>query len=164
MICKLAAMIAFLLLFQTPSQAQQIFPPGAFSIGGLSAACGNIPTVIVVGLGDIGRATPATPFQPATIWLDANFFTLPLPVQFFVYGHECAHHMPSIGSNENLADCWSAQLGTSQGWFTIVSMQFLTQQFAWNPGDWTHAPGPIRLQNIFACFSAARNASSSWHY
>jgi hypothetical protein len=142
--------VFLLLLFQSPSKAQT-FPPGAFQIGGTPVGCGAVWTFIGPGAGDMARAVPAMPNQPATIWLDPMFLQLPLPVQFFVYGHECAHHV--IGLNENAADCWSAKLGRQQGWFTLQTMYFLTQAFAWNPGDWTHAPGPVRLQQIFACYS-----------
>mgnify|MGYP003579634320 CR=1 FL=1 len=146
---------ALMLLVQAPARSQQMFPPGTFAIGGIPVVCGTVPTVIVAGPGDMGRATPATPFQPATIWLDAAFHYMPLEVQFFIYGHECAHHQPNVGSNESLADCWAAQVGKRQGWFTAISMQYLTMQFAWNPGDWTHAPGPVRLSNISACYNSA---------
>ena len=142
-------LLVFLTLFQADVRAQA-FPPGTFQVAGRPAGCGAVWTVITSNLGDIARATPATVNQPATIWIDRSFYQLPAPVQFFVYGHECAHHV--IGMDENAADCWSARLGRAQGWFTPVSMQFLTQSFAWNPGDWSHAPGWVRIQNIGNCF------------
>jgi hypothetical protein len=149
---KLAAFL-FLIMIQFVAEAQT-FPPGMFQVAGIPAACGQtVWTVVRPNVGDVAKATPATSYQPATIWIDTSFYQLPVPVQFFVYGHECAHHV--IGMDENQADCWAAQVGRRQGWFTHQSMQFLTQQFAWNPGDWTHAPGWVRLQNIFACFSSA---------
>ncbi len=144
---------AFLLIFLFALQGSaraQTFPPGSFQVGGNTVACGGVWTVVTSNLGDIARATPATMYQPATIWIDSSFYQMPLPVQYFVYGHECAHHV--IGMDENAADCWSVKLGRQQGWFTPVSMQFLMQSFAWNPGDWTHAPGWVRVQNIGNCY------------
>jgi hypothetical protein len=147
--CQKILFLIFLIALQGSARAQS-FAPGTFQIGGTHAGCGAVWTVITSGLGDTAKATPATMYQPATIWIDASFFTLPLPVQYFIYGHECAHHV--LGMDENAADCWSAQLGRKQGWFTPVSMNFLTQMFAWSPGDWTHAPGWVRLNNIANCY------------
>ncbi|QYF94632.1 hypothetical protein KY495_05395 [Massilia sp. PAMC28688] len=140
-----------LMLFQNVAAAQT-FPPGSFRVAGTPAGCGAVWTVVTANVGDVARATPASYNQPATIWIDHSFYQLPVPVQYFIYGHECAHHV--LGSDENAADCWSAKVGRSQGWFTDVSMQFLTHSFAWNPGDWTHAPGWVRLQNIYNCYTS----------
>lgn len=131
----------------------QSFPPGTFSINGIPVACGaGVWTVVTPGIGDIGRAMPASHGNPATILLDpVSFNSQPLPVKFFVYAHECGHHM--VGYNEAAADCWATKLGRAQGWFNMTTMQFLVQSFQWNPGDWTHAPGPQRLANIWSCFT-----------
>ncbi|MGE0677209.1 hypothetical protein [Pseudolabrys sp.] len=90
---------------------------------------------------------------PPRIILDPMIVgSLPPKVQLFFYAHECGHHM--VGMNENAADCWAAKVGKAQGWFSPSDMQYLVQIFQWNPGDWTHAPGPVRLQNIWACYNS----------
>lgn len=129
----------------------QVFGPGQFRLGPFPVACGQVATVVRSGVGDWARAIPGTPTNPPTIELDSMFLaSAPLPVQIFTYAHECGHHV--VGVNENAADCWAAQLGRRQGWFTPQTMQFLVHAFQWNPGDWTHAPGALRLQNIWHCF------------
>jgi hypothetical protein len=143
-----ASILAVLISFP-PFSSAQTFAPGQFQIGGIPVSCGPAITVLRGGIGDSARAVPGNP--PAIILDPSLFGSFPVPVQFFVYAHECGHHV--VGSNENAADCWAAKLGRDQGWFTNVTMNFLTQVFQWNPGDWTHAPGPIRLQNIANCYS-----------
>lgn len=133
--------------------AAQVFGPGQFRLGPFPVGCGGALTVVQPAVGDWARAVPPGPTNPPMIIIDSTFLaSAPLPVQLFTYAHECGHHM--VGMNENAADCWAARIGRRQGWFTPQTMQFLTQAFQWNPGDWTHAPGPARLQNIWACFLA----------
>jgi hypothetical protein len=129
----------------------QTFPPATFRIAGFPVGCGNAWTVVGPGVGDIARAVPAMAGYPPRIWIDPSYYSLPAPVQFFIYGHECGHHI--VGMNEDAADCWAARTGRHQGWFTTTTMQYLIQAFQWNPGDWTHAPGPVRLQRIWNCFT-----------
>ncbi len=143
------ALTTWLSLF--PASAQS-FAPGTFSVGPYPVACGPVWTVVTPGVGDIARVLPAMGGLPPRILIDPSFYGLPVPVQLFVYAHECGHHV--VGLNENAADCWAAKLGRQQGWFTRVTMDFLTMTFQWNPGDWTHAPGPVRLQNIAACWKS----------
>jgi hypothetical protein len=152
MIRTCLAVLTLLLSLCAPASAQT-FPPGAFTIGGYPAGCGAMVwTEVSGGIGDMARAVPATGGMPPRILLDPAFFAQPQPVQFFIYAHECGHHV--VGFNENMADCWAAKLGRGQGWFTPVTMQFLVATFQWSPGDWTHAPGPVRLNNIASCWSS----------
>lgn len=133
--------------------AAQVFGPGQFQLGPIPVSCGPVLTVVRPGVGDWARAVPAMAGSPPAIVLDSMFLaSAPLPVQIFTYAHECGHHV--VGLNETAADCWAARIGRQQGWFTAQTMQFLVQAFQWNPGDWTHAPGPVRLQNIWSCFQA----------
>lgn len=137
-------------LASTPARAQ-VFGPGQFSIGPFPVSCGRVVTIVQYGIGDAARAVPGGPGNPPAILLDPGFLTTaPLPVQLFTYAHECGHHV--VGSSENAADCWAARLGRQQGWFTQQTMQFLVQVFQWSPGDWTHAPGQVRLNNIWNCY------------
>jgi hypothetical protein len=138
----IAAMAAIALSLDVDAQP---IPPGQFSLGGIPVNCGPIWTDIEMGVGDAARAVPGA------IIIDAQFLQqAPLPVQLFVYAHECGHH--NIGMDEAGADCWAVKVGRQQGWFDQVMMQYLVQTFQWNPGDWTHAPGPVRLQNIWSCY------------
>jgi hypothetical protein len=78
---------------------------------------------------------------------------LPNENQKFWYAHECAHvHLPT--SNEDQADCWAVKVGRSQGWLTLNGIQSLCTYFQGNLGDWTHSPGPLRCQNMAACFAS----------
>lgn len=148
----LAAFAAAAVLICQPAQAQS-FPPGTFSIGGIPVACGPVWTVLQSGLGDAAKAIPPMGGLPPQIVIDPTIVgTMPQSVKLFFYAHECGHHV--VGSNENAADCWAAKIGRQQGWFTAADMQYLVQIFQWNPGDWTHAPGPARLNNIWACFNS----------
>lgn len=135
-----------------PSPASaQVFAPGQFRVGNIPVSCGAALTIVQPGIGDWAKAFPGGPTNPPAIVLDSMFLaSAPLPVQLFTYAHECGHHF--VGSNEDAADCWAARNGRRQGWFTPQTMQFLIQVFKWNPGDWTHAPGWMRLENIARCF------------
>jgi hypothetical protein len=132
------------------SQAQT-FPPGNFSIDGIPVSCNGVWTILDANLNDAGHAYPAMNGNPPVIVLNPNVVgNMPTSAKMFVYAHECGHHI--VGLNEGNADCWAVKTGKQQGWFSEDDMQFLVNQFAWSPGDWTHAPGQIRLQNIWQCF------------
>lgn len=138
----------------------QVYSPGQFALRGIPVACGSVVTVVRSGIGDAARAIPGSAGQAPVILVDPSFLqSAPTPVLLFVYAHECGHH--NVGSNENAADCWAAKLGRRQGWFDTTTMQFLVQTFQWNPGDWTHAPGPVRLQNIWNCYTSVNGGSPS---
>lgn len=127
--------------------ATQKYPPGTFSIGGMPVQCLGATTFMASGMTDSAVAYPAV---KQILLNDPLFLQLPVPVQLFTYAHECAHIAGHV--NEANADCFAAKLGRDQQWFAASDMIFLVQQFAWNTGDWTHAPGPTRLANIESCF------------
>jgi hypothetical protein len=132
--------------------AQQSFPPGQFALGGIPVGCGPAWTV-VAPIPDWAMARPTLGGTSPTIYLNPVFLAqAPLPVQMFTYAHECGHLV--VGPDENAADCWAAQLGRDQGWFSEGEMRYLVDAFAWNPGDWFHAPGPVRLQSIWGCYQS----------
>ena len=114
-------------------------------IAGMPVQCYGVPAV-VTPINDIAMA------RPGVIILSPQFFQLPGKLQLFIYAHECAHHVPQISGNEDMADCWAIKVGRVQGWFTQQDIVYLQQYFGGSPGDWTHAPGPIRVQQMINCF------------
>lgn len=144
------AVTTVIFLFAPLAARSQTFPPGQFALGGMPVSCGAVWTV-VAPIPDWAMARPAMGGNPATIFMNPMFLAqAPLPVQVFTYAHECGHHV--VGLNEDAADCWAARVGRQQGWLSPQDMQYLVQAFAWNPGDWSHAPGSVRLQNIWNCY------------
>jgi hypothetical protein len=139
------------LVFSSTSYAQTTIPPGQFAIGGTPVACGPAPTFLVgPQLGDIAKA------NQQGIWLNYPLFQqMPLAVQLFTYAHECGHVNQILrGSfiNEDGADLFAMQLGKSQGFLNIFSIQTVCV-FLWSSGgDWTHRPGPVRCQNMLKVF------------
>jgi len=129
-----------------PGGPGQMVPPGGFTIAGIPVACGPAPTMISPAINDIARGGP----MPPLIMLHPVFFQQPPPLQLFIYAHECAHVNGIM--NESAADCWAVRLGRAQGWFDQQSLGLLFQSFAGNPGDWTHLPGPARVQVMAGCF------------
>lgn len=128
-----------------PIQAQQYVPPDGMIIGGRPFQCAGVPTYLFPQLGDLGIATPQG------IALNWGLFSQLLPVaQAFVYGHECAHDL--FGASETQADCWSAAIGKQQVYIQEYDLDAICAPTWWSPGDWTHAPGPVRCANINACW------------
>lgn len=115
-------------------------------IGGVAVSCAGVPTYVDDQIGDIAIAVPGA------IVLHPGLGQWPPVVQVFVYAHECAHHLPGIGPNENDADCWAIKLGRDQGWIDFDGLRLIQAYFANNPGNWTHLPGPLRVQQMQSCF------------
>lgn len=113
-------------------------------IGGVPVSCGGNVT-IVAPVNDIAKA------MPGRIVLNPAFFQLPPVVQLFIYAHECGHHV--VGLNEAAADCWAIKTGRNQGWLPPQGANLVGAFFINTPGDWTHAPGPYRVQQMAACYN-----------
>lgn len=116
-------------------------------IGGVRVSCMGVPTWLDGGINDIAIAVLGA------IVLSPALGNWPPVVQVFVYAHECAHHIPAIGSNENAADCWAIKLGRNQGWINFQGLRVIQTYFQNNQGDWTHLPGGMRIQQMQTCFS-----------
>lgn len=143
---RVLLIFVFLLSIANPCiSAAQVLGPNPI-IGGVPVVCGGIPTVVQANIGDIARAIPGW------IVLDPKVFYLPDVVQIFIYAHECSHHV--LGSNEAAADCLAIRTGRDQGWFLQNDIAWLVRYFGNSPGDWTHAPGPYRINSMVSCFSA----------
>ena len=138
--------VASLALFALPSFGQQAFGPGQFRIDGIPVSCGALPTVLDPNLNDGGRNTGTVMILNPIVL--ANW---PTSLKLWMYAHECGHSV--VGANETAADCWAIRTGRNQGWFPPQAFQALMAIFANNPGDYTHLPGPQRVQAMVACYS-----------
>jgi hypothetical protein len=161
----------FTLLTAAPSSADNIVAaPGqqttAVVVAGHTLTCDaqGRPVIWVAdyGLGDAGRATPSqgpSPYGGVIRYNPSILNTMPDDLKTFWLGHECAHlHLPTAVESE--ADCWSAQTGVQQGWFTPQDADSLAQSLANNPGDETHPPGPERVDHVKQCMASARASGS----
>jgi hypothetical protein len=113
-------------------------------IGGAQVDCDGAVT-IVAPINDIGMALPGQ------IILNPILFNYYPFIQLFVYYHECAHQY--VGRNEPAADCWAIRLGRDRGWLPPAFANMIAMQFINSPGDWTHAPGPWRVQMMANCYN-----------
>jgi hypothetical protein len=102
-------------------------------------------------LGDVGLATPAK------IALNPNKLAgMPATLQHFWAGHECAHHTNGASDTEPKADCVSIAEGKRAGLFTRRDVETFEPWFLDQAGSTRgHLPGPLRYQNLLACFDAA---------
>lgn len=139
--------VALIFLSTTTVQAARIELGPNPTIGGIAVSCMGISTWLDDGINDIAVAVPGA------IVLNPALGNWPPVVQVFVYAHECAHHIPAIGSNENAADCWAIKLGRNQGWINYQGLSLIQAYFQNNQGDWTHLPGPFRIMQMQACFN-----------
>ena len=130
--------------FPYTASAQQVLGPRPI-IGGIPVSCFGAVT-IVAPVNDIAKALPGR------IILNPALFNYPPVNQVFVYAHECGHQV--VGSNETAADCWAIKTMRNQGLLPPQLTPAVAQMFANSPGDWTHAPGPIRIQNMATCYNS----------
>lgn len=141
----LFTIVSIVCVFNIKSAAsQQLLPPGQLMLAGVPVVCGAVPTLIQP-IQDVAMA------RPGIIILSPGIFSLPPVIQVFIYAHECGHHI--VGNSESDADCWAIQTGRNQGWFSADDFRWLILYFGRSPGDWTHAPGPQRLQYMEACYN-----------
>lgn len=125
--------------------ADTFIPAGQGNIDGIPVTCGPYGVLLSV------NAPGVAFFNGQMILINPLIFnTQPTFLKLFIYAHECGHSV--VGSNEDWADCWATKVGRNQGWFPPQAFQLLIQQLQRAPGDWTHKPGPARLQNIAACY------------
>lgn len=135
-------------------------------IGGTAVSCRdaygqNVHAIRVADLGDVGRARNL--FKTPVIMMDPGHLNpLPVKLQLFFFGHECAHH--SLGhvyvmrpTAESEADCWAAKDGRARGLFTRYDVESWAPWFAKSRGSAIsgHLPGPERAKFILQCFDDA---------
>jgi len=149
--CMLLACTLSLVLMAQSASGQtvlQVIPPGGLILGGEQANCMYAPTVII-SAGPYAGYAWYDPARGNIILNHDQFGNLPRFLMFFVYAHECGHRV--YGLSEDTADCFAAKLGRIQGWFPPMEFPMIVQMFANAPGDWTHRPGPQRIQHIATC-------------
>jgi hypothetical protein len=118
--------------------------PTTITIDGYPVSCRNTPIQLDPYLTDFGRARPGLiQINPAALQGFSTSYKL------FIFSHECAHAMNIM--NEEAADCFAARLGRQQGWWTRQGFYDLIAHMGNNPGSYTHAPGPWRIERIRRC-------------
>jgi hypothetical protein len=122
---------------------------GVAIIGGRPMSC---PAIICLapGLDDVARG------GSGQVFLNPTLFSLPDPVQQFVFAHECAHAQGIM--NEQAADCQAICWGKQLGAITPLMLQQLCQAVWLTPGDWTHFPGPARCSMMSACYQSCQRS------
>jgi len=131
----------------TPAQALQVYENLGPKprIANVAMDCGGVNTY-VADIPDIAMA------ERGRLLLRQDFFSLPAPIQWFVYTHECAHQ--TVGGNEGAADCLAVKRGRKQGLFTPEVVQQICDYVSPLPQDRTHLSGPQRCEHIQSCFDA----------
>lgn len=146
------AVLALVWSITTPTRAQtphQVLPPGTLELDGRLARCGASWTEIVSAGPNGGYAWYS--FARDVIILNHDqYYSQPTFLKLFIYAHECGHKVR--GASEDEADCFAARIGRDQGWFHGANFPLLVAQLRNSPGDWTHRPGPMRLQHIANCY------------
>lgn len=142
-----------MLWFLAPVAFAQSF---AVPYNGQTVSCSTPAGVQVLfipnpSLADVGMAYPAgsiSPF-PVIVYNPLVLQQLPTSLGLFWLAHECGHQKGY--ANETQADCWAVKTGMAQGWFTIETLYQAALMLQNNSGDWTHLPGPQRVQSMALC-------------
>lgn len=145
-IMRIAVML-FVALKIDVARAQEVYPPGTFSVDGFPVVCGPVTFVLDYSLPDVGRASPGL-----IVLNPSYFFNLSTSLKLFWVGHECGHHF--VGINETAADCWAVRTGRQQGWFPPGAFYEMMAMFQNNPGDFWHPPGPSRVAAMISCYQS----------
>ena len=116
---RVTSIFVLLSLAATMAQASRVHLGPNPTIGGVRVSCMGVSTWLDDEINDIAIAVPGA------IVLSPALGNWPPVVQVFVYAHECAHHIPAIGSNENAADCWAIKLGRNQGWINFQGLRVI---------------------------------------
>ena len=136
------------LLQAPPAHAQEVYPPGSFTVDGFPVQCGPVTFILTPQLQDVGMAD-----GQGRIFLNPMMFQgLPTPLKLYWVAHECGHYQ--VGANEVAADCWTIRTGRNQGWFPPQAFNWLIMMFRNNPGDLAHPSGPQRVQNMIQCYQS----------
>ena len=141
----LLAILALCLFLVRSSYADVALGPNPI-IAGFSVSCYGANTIVVDGLNDVAESAPG-----AILLNSILLESFPPVVQLFVYAHECGHQV--VGLNEFAADCWAVKVGRNQGWLTMDGISTVEAGLANSPGDWTHMPGPERIQAMTKCYT-----------
>lgn len=135
---------------QMPVQGQRT---ASLTIGGAVVSCAPAVWMADYTLNDVGVANP---YASVIAYNPKVIVSMPPKVALFWLGHECGHiTVPT--SIETEADCWSVKTGVKQGWFGRSELAYLKAQLAYNSGDSTHPPGPVRLALMDSCVRGGKN-------
>ncbi len=141
-VANLTLTVIFSVVIGSPVNAQQCSQGGMF-IGGKFMQCPG-QTCVDPNLHDLAYASGGR------IRVHPALLNFPPAVQQFVYAHECAHIL-GVG-NEQDADCRAVIWGKQAGAITPFDLGEICQSVYFNPGDWTHFPGPARCQLMVQCY------------
>lgn len=75
-----------------------------------------------------------------------------LPVQKFIFAHECAHSDPAVRTEDD-ADCAAAKRGVKEGWFGRSEIIQVCVHIGHMPMDAEHQQVSARCGNIRRCMS-----------
>lgn len=84
-----------------------------------------------------------------------------LPVQKFIFSHECAHHDAAVGEDEDAADCAAAKRGRVEGWLGKSEVIQVCVHLSRMPVDSRHKPAFYRCANIRRCMDEAERREHS---
>lgn len=129
-----------------------------FSFSGAAAAgeFGNCPGVESVQA-DLEHKSSSAFFIPGLKLIVLNRPRLKdaaVPVQKFIFDHECAHADPAIGEDEDAADCAAAKRARDEGRLGKTELIQICMHLAHMPADATHKPAGMRCANIRRCAAA----------
>ncbi|MEC9369110.1 MAG: hypothetical protein VX871_10525 [Pseudomonadota bacterium] len=123
----------------------KLLTAGQLRLAGRPMRCGATPTLISYSFWDYGGAT-----KDRIILNPSKLDPLPVPVQLFVYAHECGHQI--YGPKEIGADCYAIKRGRREGWLNRDGLTEICTFFQDHPGDYAHPPGPQRCEIMTQCF------------
>jgi hypothetical protein len=122
-----------------------LVPVGQLRIKGYRIQCGDRPTVIDDKLDDYGAA------YPGFIILNTRLLDkLPLPVELWIYSHECGHQFR--GPDEQTADCFGVQRGRREGWLDGDGLNQVCSFIGAAKADNMHFAGPHRCEYMRVCY------------
>lgn len=118
----------------------------------------QVPYIANSNLNNVGVAHKMYNGQPI-IQINPNVIgQLPEYVRQFWYAHECAHHaLHPVFNSEVNADCWAIKSIRNIGIINHPQqINSLLNYISTLPGNVQtgHLPGPIRAQNLYACFNS----------
>ncbi len=150
-----AALIAFSVIASPKDAQAQVTWGGCIDALGRPVASVLDRTINDVAIARVEGQTPVIRYNPNVLASISDTSRL------FWYLHECAHHVLGhtisrlrLGT-EREADCWAAIKLKKLRRMSRRRLRNLQREMAYNPGDWTHLPGPMRVLDIVNCAARA---------
>jgi len=121
---------------------------GQMTLEGQHVSCAGQPTVVDPDLNDYAAT------YPRFIILNPSLMAkVGLPVQLWIYNHECGHHYR--GLDEGKADCFAVEQGLRERWLTPDGLDQICEYIRPGRPDTTHFSGGERCEQMRACYAAA---------